>query len=638
MAISTTGNDLTGEQRAAVEAKPGYLRIVAGPGSGKTRALTERIRHFVNAGWFQPWQVLAVTFTVKATHEMRNRLRDSLGQQSQHIVIKTLHALALSIVKAAPKKAGLPEAFDIDMPEGRRVSLLDKVLDCLRRDAGFPRDLLDPQCAWHAICHLKHSEPYRLINGDGSPEVELCRAFDTEVRKDRVVLFDDFGVAALRLFQSDREALGMLQRRYRAVFVDEYQDLDATQFYLVKELTAASGVLSVVGDDDQCIYTWRGANPSYLRDFDRYFQAGEAQTVLLEKNHRSTRTIVEAAGALIDNNQLRIPKRMVAVTHEQGARIRLRRFGDLQEEVSQIVDNVLRIIQQGVSPSDVGVLARNNDLVQAFVMQARAEGLPVHAENPLHSSVGVSLLNLLRTVLEGPGDRFFQACVNIGNRRVRKSTFRDLAQGAVVRPEDVEVLLRRWVESSTDDKTSTGPLPSFLQAIDIARKSIETEEPLEVLTQLLDALDCPRAVSGEPEPDQLHAASALALEVARRQGNAIGFDAWSNVLSELDEVRQGSDTFGDAVSVMTVHRSKGLEFGHVFIMGVQGDKFPNLQFAEKDPAIMEAERRLFYVGITRARTSLTLSNHARMIAGSRTGPEKDGFIREIPSYLLQEGD
>jgi len=196
-------------------------------------------------------------------------------------------------------------------------------------------------------------------------------------------------------------------------------------------------------------------------------------------------------------------------------------------------------------------------------------------------------------------------------------------------------LLRDWLQSD-EENPSMVLLRRFIQAIDTARKDVKTELPLYVLNQLVTGLDLPKSVTGQPQEDELHAASAMALEVARRLGEDMaGPDAWRNIITDLDELRQGNDSLEESVSVLTVHGSKGLEFDYVFIVGVQGDIFPNLKFAEQDPVAMEAERRLFYVGMTRARKSLILSNHARDGIGTRKGPEKDGFIREIPSSLLE---
>jgi len=556
-----------------------------------------------------------------------------LDERAKKISVKTLHALALSIVKHDPEGAGLPRLFELGISGRRRESLLEKALDSLRGTRDMPRQLLEPEKAWSAITHLKHSEPGRLIEEDGSPEVELCRTFDTLVRKEHAVLFDDLGVAALRLIRARPEFLELLQRRHRAVFVDEFQDVDSTQFQLLEELAARRPVLTVVGDDDQCIYTWRGADPSFLRSFETRFEG--AQTAFLRHNHRSTRTVVEAARAVIDHNQVRIQKPLITANSEGDQRIRVWRLGGIQDEVARVVDAVSRLLQRGVSPGDVAVLARNNDMVQAFVMEMRTEGLPVHADNPFRSSAGVNLLNLMRTVAEGPGDMHFQACVNLGRRRVRKSIFRTIARGVAMRPESVEATLRDWATNPGEkDDPSLKSITDFLGAVDQARKAVLDATPLQILERLVDSIELPRTATGVTEHDALHSAVALALEIARRQGPATGLESWRNAISELDELRQDNDSLDDAVSALTVHKSKGLEFKHVFMMGVQGDKFPNLKFAEMDPTSMEEERRLFYVGLTRAKHSLTISNHALYGAGNRKGVDKDGFISEIPNHLL----
>ena len=206
-----------------------------------------------------------------------------------------------------------------------------------------------------------------------------------------------------------------------------------------------------------------------------------------------------------------------------------------------------------------------------------------------------------------------------------------------MRPESVEAILRDLATAQGEVvDPSLESITYFLGVVDQARKSVLDATPRQVLECLVDSLELPRTATGQTDYDDLHTAVALALEIARRQGPVVGLESWQSTISELDELRQDNDSLDDAVIAMTVHKSKGLEFDHVFIMGVQGDKFPNLKFAERDPTTMEEERRLFYVGLTRAKHSLSISNHALYGAGNRKGVNKDGFISEIPAHLVED--
>lgn len=373
---------------------------------------------------------------------MRQRLRLRLGERATLIQIITLHALALSIVRLSPTDAGLPEMFELGMSERRRDSLLDRCLDEFRSDASFPSHLLEPRIAWRAIRNLKHSQAARLLHDDGSAEVRLCMSFDKLVRADKVVLFDDLGVAALRLLRGRPDLRQRLQKRHRAVFVDEYQDIDATQFMVIEELTPNPAVLTVVGDDDQCIYTWRGANPGYLLNFERRFP--DASSIVLSANHRSTEQIVKASRAVIERNRVRIPKTLESARSIAGPQIRVCTFESIRREVTHAVGLVSQLLRQGTDPREIAILARNNDMVQAFVLEMVSNVLPVHVKNPMRTSSGTALLNLLRTVRDGPGDPFFQACVNIGERRLRKSVFRSLTPGGELKPSQTAIAAREW--------------------------------------------------------------------------------------------------------------------------------------------------------------------------------------------------
>jgi len=252
----------------------------------------------------------------------------------------------------------------------------------------------------------------------------------------------------------------------------------------------------------------------------------------------------------------------------------------------------------------------------------------VQGENPLRTTGGGALLSLLRTVLDGPGDPHLQKAVNIGRRRIRKSAFRRLVGGKGLRPEDVEGVLATWTEAQPTEANE--PVRRFLIAVAAARRAAVLVPPSEVLSSLFDQLELPRVLSG-PRADGLDGAIALVLEVASQHA---GDDGLSMLVAELEELRRGDESFDEAVSALTVHRAKGLEFQHVILLGVQGDTFPNLRFAETDPKLMEEERRLFYVALTRTKSTLLVSNHALYAAGPVEGPRRDGFMMELPSETV----
>ena len=621
---------LNSEQRAAVEAPVGPLRVVAGPGSGKTRVLTQRLARFLREGIVPPHRALAVTFTVKATLEMKLRLRADLGTRSGPTQIRTLHSLALSLIRRDPKAAGAPEAFEIGPTAARVDVILEGVIDELRTEPGFPEDLLVPDEALLAIAQIKHRDPFRLIRESQDPNARFARKFDTALHATNTVTHDDLGIMALRALDRNPQLLASAQARYGAVFVDEYQDINQTQFELIRRI-ASHKVLTVVGDDDQCIYSWRGANPNFLRTFPEDFPGG--RTLFLTRNYRCPATVVDASSSVVANNTSRMPKQLLA-TKPTGPKIRVRRFAALGDELNAVVDDVERLLTLGVLPNDIGVLSRNNDLVQGVVVQMRSRGLPVQGRNPLRTTQGASIMNLVKSVLDGPGDPYFQAAVNVGRRRLRKSQFRKLAPEAPVSPNDVEGVLRAWVQTAEQSDQVAREVSRFINMLDVARQNVEGATAQALLEELFERVGVWEDRRIDPEEDDLTAAAHLVLEVARMQGGRTGANALREVASELQELRQFDEALGDAVSVLTVHRAKGLEFAQLYVLGVQGDIFPNMKFAETKLALMEEERRLFYVALTRAKEVVTLSNHS--MNNSQRGKVSDGFIIEIPKSLLEE--
>jgi DNA helicase-2/ATP-dependent DNA helicase PcrA len=617
--------ELTEEQRRAVDAPAGPLRIVAGPGSGKTRVVTQRIARFVETGRFRPHEILAVTFTVKATHEMRQRLTAALGSSAGAISVRTLHSLALAIIRRAPQVAGAPPAWEIGLTQERASALLDDVLDAFEHDSTFPRALLDSATAEREIARLKHCEPDLVLGEDrGEPALRLLREWDRRLHGAGVLTFDDLGIMALRVLDKSQTTRSAVEARYRAVFVDEYQDINRTQLELIRRVST-HGNVTVVGDDDQCIYAWRGSDPSFLRTFSE--ERPRSLTVRLSTNFRCPGPVVTAASAVIERNRHRLRKDLRAHTTE-GPKITVRRYATVDAEIEAAVGQVAEHLQAEVPPGEVGVLSRNNDLLQSFIVRMRSEGLPVQGENPLRTTGGSAILSLLRTVLDGPGDPHLQRAVNIGRRRIRKSAFRRLAGGESLRPEDVEGVLATWTEAQPTEANE--PIRRFLTAVATARRAAILVPPSEVLSSLFDQLELPRVLSG-PRADGLDGAIALVLEVASQHA---GDDGLSMLVAELEELRRGDESFDEAVSALTVHRAKGLEFQHVILLGVQGDTFPNFRFAETDPKLMEEERRLFYVALTRTKSTLLVSNHALYAAGPVEGPRRDGFIMELPSETV----
>lgn len=633
------------EQQEAIQHPPGALRIVAGPGAGKTYVLTERIRHFVERLSVPPHRVLAVTFTVKAAHEMRRRLAATMEFAAAALTIKTLHAFGFQVIRRSPRAAGAPDPFELLVRRSQLLRHAEAVFDELGALAAswhmFPEDALVKMAL------RKGAEPERALqreadSGDAVAAFQL--AFDRRLRAQGLLTFDDLPLLALRACREDPPTLSSLRRHYDAIFVDEFQDVNETQRQLVELIADRPGAsLTVVGDDDQSIYGWRGASPEILRSFDDRFRG--ASTCQLGTNYRSSQVIVEASTAVIDENTQRIPKDLRA-SRSGGSSIRVAYFASVHDEASSVAEEIEDLISvRGVPASDVAVLSRNNDLIQFVRPQLLERKIPVTGDDPLQTSQAQGLLSLVRTVLEGPGDWYFARALNVGRRRVLRSELRQIAGDAAMSPGQLEGRLADWLASDAPaqmDKARRDELSRFAKIVAETRHRMTESSPADVLDHLFARLGIPTAAPDDaPGPTaDLSAAAALVRAVAEHRGSVPGAEALAEVLMDLEQMRSLGEGLDSGVHLLTVHRAKGLEFEFVYLLGVQDDRFPNMHFAAAQPALMEEERRLFYVAMTRAKTHLRVSGHGALpgirLATGEELPDFSTLVREVPPSLRED--
>jgi len=640
-------------QREAVRQVEGPVLVLAGPGSGKTRVLTHRVAYLVQVCHVRPWHILAVTFTNKAAREMRTRLAELLGPDVEAVTIGTFHATCARILRRHIDQLGFDSRFTI-YDTADQQNLIKQALRTLDLDEKRYRPV-----AIHSVISRAKNElltPKKFARRPSSYWEEIVGRVFTEYQKllqlNNALDFDDLLVKTVELFQQKPEVLALYQNRYRYLHVDEWQDTNMAQYELVRLLAAKYKNVFVVGDPDQSIYSWRGADYRNVHRFQKDYP--NAHVVLLEQNYRSTQVILDAAWQVIAKNPGR-PEKRLWTERQGGPRITVYEAYDEDEEAEFVAREIERLIARGkVRPGDCAVMYRTNAQSRALEDVFVQRGLPyqlVGAFRFYERREVKDMLAYLR-VIHSPFDSVsLDRIINVPPRRIGKKTLGALHRWATQLGLPIYTALQvlQTIESGEEKGNSFAAPPPFAAR---ARKQL-----LSFLS-LLDSLIAAQQDLNLPE---------LLREVARRSGyeaylrdgTAEGEDRWVNVLeligkaqdyayqdtsealtmfledtslvSDIDELGEGQT----AVTLLTLHAAKGLEFPVVFITGMDEGIFPHSRSMENAEQMQE-ERRLCYVGITRAKKRLYLL-HAfrRSLYGQADYREPSRFLSDISAEILQ---
>jgi DNA helicase-2/ATP-dependent DNA helicase PcrA len=626
---------LNNAQRAAVEHPGGPLLVVAGAGSGKTRVLTARVAWLLARG-VRPEAVLAFTFTNRAAREMRARLEPSLGEAARSLWVGTFHATAVRILRREARVLGLPSGFVIYDREDQE----DVVREILRR-LELPEDPFRPGAVLGKISDAKNAlaTPEDMARTAappfGSRLADVYEEYQRALRAAGALDFDDLIAESVRLLRDRPEIGERYARRFEHVLVDEYQDTNHAQFLLIQSLASYHKNLFVVGDDDQSIYGWRGANLANLLDFESAFPG--AQVVRLEQNYRSTANILRAANAVIENNRARKGKTLWC-EREDGAKIRFVLAADDVDEARRVRNLLADHVKRGGALRDVAVLYRTNAQSRAIETELRQARMPYEIVG------GVSfyqrrevkdLLAYLRLAVNPSDSVSFWRVWNTPRRGLGAAVRAQVearVQGTGVPPTEA---LRDLVERGALARAATTGARAFLDVL--AELRARAEEPVDVLfARLLERTDYLASLESDEDAAD-RKANVRELGVAAEEfassgaGRLEDFLAESALITDADRV----DEAADRVLLLTAHNAKGLEFPVVVVAGLEEGLFPHASSLE-DSADLEEERRLFYVALTRARDRvvLTAAAYRRRFDGSRGGAVSR-FVDEVPEDLLE---
>lgn len=639
MAVYDTLNTM---QKEAVFCTEGPLLVLAGAGSGKTRVLTHRVAYLIEEKGVNPWNIMAITFTNKAAGEMRERVDRLVGFGAESIWVSTFHSSCVKILRRFIEYLGYSNNFTIYDADDQKT-LMKQVIKKLDLDPKQYRERAMMTVISNAKNELISPQEF-LLNAQGDwrerKTAEIYQCYQEELKKNNALDFDDLIFKTVELFRTSKEVLEYYQERFRYIMVDEYQDTNTAQFHLISLLAGKYKNLCVVGDDDQSIYKFRGANIGNILDFEKTFPG--ARVIKLEQNYRSTAHILDAANAVIRNNKGRKDKTLWTANGEGGL-VELRQYEQAYEEAEGIVAD---IIKSGRPYQDSAVLYRTNAQSRLLEEKCIAGNVPyrlVGGVNFYQRKEIKDILSYLKTIANGQDDLAVQRIINVPKRGIGATSIGRISIWASEQDYSFYEACRRCLAIPGLGKAS-GKIQAFVDQIEDfrGRMSDEAYSLKQLIEDILEETGYRTELEAEGEIE-----SQTRLEnIEELMNKAVSYsdDAEHPDLNEfLEEVALVADVdrmddSENRVTLMTLHSAKGLEFPVVYLSGMEDGLFPSMMsITSDDRTEIEEERRLCYVGITRARERLVLtSSRLRMVNGETRYSRVSRFVDEIPRELLEE--
>ena len=646
MSIYDTLNE---PQKEAVFHTEGPLLILAGAGSGKTRVLTHRIACLIDEKGVNPWNILAITFTNKAAGEMRQRVDSLVNFGAESIWVSTFHSMCVRILRRFIERLGYDNRFTIYDTDDQKTLMRE-----VCRKVDIDTKVFKERSLLSTISSAKNEmilpDEFELnAGGDfGRQKIaKVYREYEAQLKSNNALDFDDLLVKTVQLLETQPDVLEYYQERFRYIMVDEYQDTNTVQFRLVSLLAGKYKNLCVVGDDDQSIYKFRGANIRNILDFEHEFP--DARVIKLEQNYRSTGNILNAANGVISHNKGRKEKTLWTDNGE-GDKVHLRQFDTAYDEAEFIAEDIRREVREGASYNDNAVLYRTNAQSRLFEEKFIAMNIPYKIVGGINFYARreiKDLLAYLKTVDNGQDDLAVRRIINVPKRGIGLTTINRIQESATERGIGFyEALLAP--EMIPGVGRSASKLDSFAALIEYFKGRLGQESITDLLREIiekigyiesLEAEDKVEAESRIENIDELLNKAAAYEEDCQDRGeepNLSGFLEEVALVADIDSLEEDQDY----VVLMTLHSAKGLEFPHVYLAGMEDGLFPSyMTITSDDNEDLEEERRLCYVGITRAERELTLTcARRRMVRGETQYNKLSRFVKEIPMELIDTGN
>jgi len=620
--------NLNEKQKEAVHHVEGPLLVLAGAGSGKTRVLTERISHLVEKCGVDPIHILAITFTNKASNEMRERIIKRIGPCAYDMWILTFHSLGLRIIKENYHLVGYEKNFCI-MDTDDTLTIIKRLL----KEKGYDPKEFNPRAIKNKISdaknHMVDEMEYMNYAKTDFEEIvgEIYKSYAQELKKNNAMDFDDLLLLPLELFRNYGEILKRYQEKFQYILVDEYQDTNEPQYLLTKMLAKKHKNLCVVGDNDQSIYAFRGANYKNILNFEKDYPT--AKVVLLEENYRSTKTILNAANRVIQNNTQRKDKNLWS-KNEEGAKIVHYCSYDERDESNFVVQEIYKLIEQGERYDDIAVLYRTNAQSRAMEEAILKENFPYRVVGSFYFYNREEIKNLisyLRLINNTKDDVSLRRIINVPKRGIGATTVERLALKATI--ENVSMF----------DAIEGGKELTFQKTIKDLIAFSETATLTEMIEEILEKsgmrreLKADKDLKSENKLENLEEFKSITMRFEEKNG-IVSLNDFLDEITLVSDISEHEDEKGK-LTLMTVHSAKGLEFNNVFLIGMEEGIFPHMN-AMLDHEELEEERRLCYVAITRAKKKLYMvRTRRRILFGKEQANPPSRFLEEVGEDYLE---
>ncbi|MBM3463741.1 MAG: ATP-dependent DNA helicase PcrA [Armatimonadetes bacterium] len=637
-------NQLNDPQREAVTTTEGPILVLAGAGSGKTRVLTYRIAHILEKGLATPNEILAVTFTNKAAGEVRERVSHLVGP-TRFPFLGTFHACCIRMLRTHADRIGMPSGFSI-YDTSDQLTLLKEVA----RDLNVSDERLPPRRALAIISRAKNKleSPSQFSKTANTPEYEivagLYREYQKRLETNNAMDFDDILVKAVELLKANADVLEQYQERFKYILVDEYQDVNFAQYMLIRMLAGKHLNLCVVGDDDQSIYGFRGADVSIILQFEKDFPS--ARVIKLEQNYRSTQSVLDAANAVVANNPNRKDK-MMWTANSKGERPRYFEASEGIIEARYVIKNIKDMVRTGGrSYGDFAVLYRTNAQSRLFEDALKLASIPyilVGGQRFYDRKEIKDLVAYMRAVVNPDDDLNLKRIINVPARGIGTITLNRIVTAAARQGLSFHKMLRGINTLGDITPKALSAVSEVVGLIDDLQRRMETQPPKELLERIIrvtgfkDHLAEDRTPEGRSRLENVAELVNVAAQFERdaeREGIEPTLENFLNriaLVADVDALKEE----GGAVTLMTLHSAKGLEYPVVFLAGMEEGLFPHSRVFT-DPRELEEERRLCYVGMTRAREQLVLTRaRVRDMYGESRSAIESQFVKEIPEQMLE---
>ncbi len=641
MSIYDTLNE---QQKKGVFTTEGPVLLLAGAGSGKTRVLTHRTAYLIEEVGVNPYNIMAITFTNKAAGEMRERIDNLIGYGSESIWVATFHSTCVRMLRRHIDRLGYDTNFTIYDADDQKTLMKD-ICKRLEIDTKKYKEKNFLSVISHAKDELVSPEEFMLrAAGDYAKQkqAQVYREYQESLKKNNALDFDDLIVKTVELFKADAQVLDYYQERFRYIMVDEYQDTNTAQFELIHLLSGKYKNLCVVGDDDQSIYKFRGANIYNILNFEKYYP--EATVIKLEQNYRSTQNILNAANGVIGNNIGRKAKRLWTA-NDEGEKIKFEQFNTAYEEADFITRSILSDVTKGnYDYKDIAILYRTNAQSRLFEERFVVSNIPykiVGGVNFYARKEVKDLLAYLKTIDNARDDLAVRRIINVPKRGIGATTLNRVGDYAQINEVSFYQALKMADDIPTLGKAA-GKIKPFVNFIQMMRSKASVLPVSELLKEVIEETGYVRELEleGTDEAqsrieniDEL-LSKVVTYEEGEENPTLSGFLEEVALVADIDNLEEDNDY----VVLMTLHSAKGLEFPKVFLAGMEDGLFPSYMSITSDDSReeLEEERRLAYVGITRAMDELTITcARQRMIRGETQYNKVSRFVREIPAELLE---